>query len=119
MWNPLILPPFALGLMAKPILVTLPFVLLLLDYWPLGRLQLNSLSILGGKSLSRSIPDLACSINSLSTLWGERAGVRGALWEKVPFLALLVISIYLSSLSVQRLGVVVKEEKGSKKKSIN
>ena len=28
----------ALGLMAKPMLVTLPFVLLLLDYWPLGRL---------------------------------------------------------------------------------
>ena len=27
----------ALGLMAKPILVTLPLVLLLLDYWPLGR----------------------------------------------------------------------------------
>jgi Tfp pilus assembly protein PilF len=30
---------FALGLMAKPMLVTLPFVLLLLDYWPLGRFQ--------------------------------------------------------------------------------
>jgi tetratricopeptide (TPR) repeat protein len=30
---------FALGLMAKPMLVTLPFVLLLLDYWPLQRLQ--------------------------------------------------------------------------------
>jgi tetratricopeptide (TPR) repeat protein len=28
---------FALGLMAKPMLVTVPFVLLLLDYWPLGR----------------------------------------------------------------------------------
>ena len=28
---------FALGLMSKPMLVTLPFVLLLLDYWPLGR----------------------------------------------------------------------------------
>jgi Flp pilus assembly protein TadD len=28
---------FALGLMAKPMLVTLPFVLLLLDFWPLGR----------------------------------------------------------------------------------
>jgi 4-amino-4-deoxy-L-arabinose transferase-like glycosyltransferase len=27
----------ALGLMAKPMLVTLPFVLLLLDYWPLRR----------------------------------------------------------------------------------
>lgn len=29
----------ALGLMAKPMLVTWPFVLLLLDYWPLGRYQ--------------------------------------------------------------------------------
>jgi tetratricopeptide (TPR) repeat protein len=28
---------FALGLMSKPMLVTLPLVLLLLDYWPLGR----------------------------------------------------------------------------------
>ncbi|MBF0119935.1 MAG: tetratricopeptide repeat protein [Desulfobacterales bacterium] len=28
---------FSLGLMAKPMLVTLPFVLLLLDYWPLNR----------------------------------------------------------------------------------
>src|SRR5437762_342326 len=28
----------ALGLMSKPMLVTLPFVMLLLDYWPLGRL---------------------------------------------------------------------------------
>ncbi len=30
---------FALGLMSKPMLVTLPFVLLLLDYWPLRRMQ--------------------------------------------------------------------------------
>lgn len=30
---------FALGLMSKPMLVTLPFVLLLLDYWPLGRMK--------------------------------------------------------------------------------
>jgi protein O-mannosyl-transferase len=29
----------ALGLMAKPMLVTFPFVLLLLDYWPLARLE--------------------------------------------------------------------------------
>src|SRR6188508_2775716 len=28
---------FGLGLMTKPMLVTLPFVLLVLDYWPLGR----------------------------------------------------------------------------------
>lgn len=33
----LVLLLFAVGLMAKPMLVTLPFVLLLLDYWPLQR----------------------------------------------------------------------------------
>ena len=32
---------FTLGLMSKPMLVTLPFVLLLLDYWPLRRLKLG------------------------------------------------------------------------------
>ena len=37
----LILVCFSLGLMAKSMLVTLPFVLLLLDYWPLGRLPLK------------------------------------------------------------------------------
>ena len=35
----LILITFILGLMAKPMLVTLPFVLMLLDYWPLDRLR--------------------------------------------------------------------------------
>jgi hypothetical protein len=30
---------FGLGLMSKSMLVTLPFVLLLLDYWPLGRIR--------------------------------------------------------------------------------
>jgi hypothetical protein len=33
---------FVLGLMAKPMLVTLPFVLLLFDYWPLGRLDFKN-----------------------------------------------------------------------------
>jgi tetratricopeptide (TPR) repeat protein len=33
-----VLTAFGLGLLAKPMVVTLPFVLLLLDYWPLGRL---------------------------------------------------------------------------------
>ncbi|HEX8818130.1 MAG TPA: tetratricopeptide repeat protein [Terriglobales bacterium] len=36
----------ALGLMAKPMLVTLPFVLLLLDYWPLNRLEGMERSVL-------------------------------------------------------------------------
>ena len=33
---------FGLGLMTKPMLVTFPFVLLLLDFWPLKRFQLNN-----------------------------------------------------------------------------
>ncbi|MBN2457046.1 MAG: tetratricopeptide repeat protein [Sedimentisphaerales bacterium] len=37
-WYLLTVLSFMLGLMAKPMLVTLPFVFLLLDYWPLGRL---------------------------------------------------------------------------------
>ncbi len=36
---------FGLGLMAKPMLVTLPFVLLLLDYWPLRRFQITQANI--------------------------------------------------------------------------
>jgi hypothetical protein len=35
---------FALGLMCKPVLVTLPFVLLLLDCWPLRRFELSTLN---------------------------------------------------------------------------
>ncbi len=35
----LVLLAYALGLMSKPMLVTLPFVLLLLDYWPIERLR--------------------------------------------------------------------------------
>jgi tetratricopeptide (TPR) repeat protein len=35
----LVLVPYSLGLMSKPMLVTFPFILLLMDYWPLGRLH--------------------------------------------------------------------------------
>ena len=38
-WYLLAAAAFLLGLMAKPMLVTLPFVLLLLDWWPLARFQ--------------------------------------------------------------------------------
>lgn len=40
-WYGLALALFALGLMAKPMLVTLPFTLLVLDFWPLRRLCLK------------------------------------------------------------------------------
>jgi tetratricopeptide (TPR) repeat protein len=39
-WYGLMLLSFTLGLLSKPSLVTLPFVLLLLDYWPLDRMAL-------------------------------------------------------------------------------
>jgi tetratricopeptide (TPR) repeat protein len=39
-WYSLALVCFALGLMSKPMLVTVPFLLLLLDYWPLSRFSL-------------------------------------------------------------------------------
>jgi tetratricopeptide (TPR) repeat protein len=40
-WYLLTLLALAMGLMAKPMLVTVPFTLLLLDYWPLARFQLG------------------------------------------------------------------------------
>jgi protein O-mannosyl-transferase len=48
---------FALGLMSKPMLVTLPFVLLLLDYWPLRRKDLLHLIL-------EKLPWLALTIAS-------------------------------------------------------
>ncbi len=43
---------FALGLMCKPTLVTLPFVLLLLDYWPLRRVR-SQWSVIRGLILEK------------------------------------------------------------------
>jgi tetratricopeptide (TPR) repeat protein len=51
----LVLLCFILGLMAKPMLVTLPFVLLLLDYWPLNRFQFEK-SGYGDKSEQGRFP---------------------------------------------------------------
>ncbi len=45
---------FVLGLLCKPMLVTLPFVLLLLDYWPLGRLRFSKKSF--GRLIAEKIP---------------------------------------------------------------
>jgi len=69
---------FALSLMSKPMLVTLPFLLLLLDYWPLGRLQVQA-------------PDT------------RREAVGSLLWEKLPFLVLAAGSS-LITVSAQKAG---------------
>ncbi|MGA1868194.1 MAG: tetratricopeptide repeat protein [bacterium] len=59
---------FILGLMAKPMLVTLPFVLLLLDYWPLKRTSIYPL-------VSEKIPLLMLAgASSILTLWVQQSG---------------------------------------------
>lgn len=68
---------YALGLMAKPMLVTLPFVLLLLDYWPLRRAPWLRLDP---------------SERATSQPAGKLTGTTGLLVEKLPFLGLAVAS---------------------------
>ena len=59
---------FALGLMAKPMLVTLPCALLLLDFWPLGRTPWAQAAI------GRRTP----------------TEIKRLVWEKLPFLGLSI-----------------------------
>lgn len=84
---------FALGLMAKPVLITLPFVLLLLDYWPLRRFN----------SAGSGRGDTHTSKNS----GFQRSLALRLVLEKIPFLSLSAVCIYLSSLSIQRFGIAV------------
>ena len=68
----------ALGLMSKPMLVTLPFVLLLLDYWPLGRFQ--AIRAGGGRQFSQliveKIPLIALSaVSSIVTFLAQRGAI--------------------------------------------
>ncbi len=63
----LLVAAFGLGLMAKPMLVTLPLVLLLLDYWPLDRFPWRC------QLLMEKVPLLLLSASScLVTLWAQR-----------------------------------------------
>jgi protein O-mannosyl-transferase len=68
----------ALGLMSKPMLVTLPFVLLLLDYWPLGRFE-GHRSNTGGQVLQlivEKIPLIALSaVSSIVTFLAQRGAI--------------------------------------------
>ena len=68
----------ALGLMSKPMLVTLPFVLLLLDYWPLERFKPRR-SNTGGQSLQlvlEKTPLIAFSaVSSIVTFLAQRGAI--------------------------------------------
>ncbi len=70
---------FALGLMSKPMLVTLPFVLLLMDYWPLNR------------TLIDTVPqEVSLSVHA------EKVGLKFLIVEKIPLFILTGISILLT-----------------------
>lgn len=68
---------FCLGLMAKPMVVTLPLVLLLLDYWPLGRMRGKQFSALKPLFLEK-VPFLILSIVFTLTTYHAERGI-GAL----------------------------------------
>jgi len=85
----LVLLCFAAGLMSKPMLVTLPLVMILMDYWPLNRFQSGSLP-----------QDAHGFLSSYSPL-------PGLLKEKLPFFALSVLSA-LVTVYAQKAGGAMK-----------
>ncbi|HVM48880.1 MAG TPA: tetratricopeptide repeat protein [Candidatus Acidoferrum sp.] len=87
---------FALSLMSKPMLVTLPFVMLLLDYWPLGSLESKVSSLEPTPHATRNTPH----------------ALRSSLLDKLPFLLLVVPACWLTVLA-QRAGGMVASLQGS------
>jgi tetratricopeptide (TPR) repeat protein len=84
---------FALGLMSKPALVTLPFVFLLLDYWPLGRLfAAHGSGKSGGgvvsfkQAILEKPPFFILSVaSSAITFWVQRTGGAMDIISSLPF----------------------------------
>lgn len=85
---------FTLGLLAKQMLVTLPFVFLLLDYWPLGRI-----------AFARGDGDKAKSGNPRMLYRGEP--VTRLVGEKLPLIVLSLAAIVISSQSIAHVGSTV------------
>jgi protein O-mannosyl-transferase len=79
---------FALGLMSKPMVVTLPFVLLLLDFWPLAR---HSAPVSAGRRKQAS---------------PARPGLTRLVLEKVPLLLMAAVSSVIT-FQVQQAGGAV------------
>jgi protein O-mannosyl-transferase len=92
---------FALGLMAKPMLVTLPFLLLLLDYWPLGRMPVStrswgSISCWGGSCTATPGTTVQLSSPQGHQTW------RRLIAEKLPLLVMAGGSCVATSLAQQK-----------------
>ncbi len=89
---------FAAGLMAKPMVITLPFVVLLLDYWPLQRIAFRSSSFAVRQNAgTETSTEKRTATNQL----------RFLLLEKVPLLFLSAASAWIT-LKAQRAGQSVR-----------
>ncbi len=93
---------FVLSLLSKPMLVTLPFILLLLDYWPLQRWQNNlyqqqskqqspSAQLLKKEKVKKKIV-AAEQKNTAVPTQSNRQVIKPLLLEKIPFFFLTIIS---------------------------
>jgi tetratricopeptide (TPR) repeat protein len=112
---------FALGLMSKPMLVTTPFVLLLLDFWPLRRVPSPQSIVSSLKSgATRPDSDPRTTDHGLPAVGPAKAGLLTALqhsstpalhflWEKAPFFVLSAASCWVTFLA-QRSEAVVQLE---------
>jgi Flp pilus assembly protein TadD len=87
----------ALGLMTKPMLVTWPFVMLLLDYWPLGRFCSHG----PVARRNRDAPQgRGYSAFAVAQTW------CGLVIEKIPLFALVAASAVVTSVAQSHLGAV-------------
>jgi tetratricopeptide (TPR) repeat protein len=115
---------FVLGLMAKPMLVTLPFVLLLLDYWPLQRFELKtsaqkilteinqpaSANTRKGKSSGKRTVQARVKEEEPADHKYQRALIYPLLLEKIPFFALTAFSCIVTYVAQKNGGSVVSLE---------
>ncbi|MBC2716161.1 MAG: tetratricopeptide repeat protein [Desulfobacteraceae bacterium] len=88
--------PFILGLLAKPMLVTLPCVFLLMDFWPLGRLRLFPLP--SSRHIQTDPPS-----------W-QSAPVHQLIAEKLPLLIISFFSVGISLFSAHMSRQIISAE---------
>ena len=101
---------FALGLMSKPVLVMLPLVMLLLDWWPLRRVTGDGWQVTGAEErLAGTLASPALSevrgADSV-TLSHQPSTVIQLIFEKWPFLGLSIISCVVTFIAQQKGGAV-------------
>ena len=78
---------YVLGLLAKPMLVTLPFVLILMDVWPLCRTRATERrTSLAALALEKLDLFALAAASSVATFFVQRAAGAMTLGESVPFL---------------------------------